>query len=755
MKSKIKTIPVSDFKIGIIFFHFLKLNTITKKVRYLIEIMKVMNFDEEELIFESKYEIFYSKFFDLVLSNLKEKNSNSQDIKLDIRFDDLGHLDEKEKKILFWYLQFSILVENALLLFFCFLNQGRNENKLITTFTYLDENNLDNPGELQKSYKKQLLSKEIKKIDKNSQINLIGFEQLENQYNLKKNTSQKKKKINNKNEDSTDKSELKFPEKKTNTKKIISTLNLEQKDSNKKIYNMNKKEAKEVKSKYVSEENIQFFSGKNFQDNQNLNENKNIIEISLEKVGKSSNENKKNGSGKSNKGKISQISKLEKNESFDNSQKHNNENAYLPELPEKTPLKNSSYENINNLLKKALSGIKVSSYFAGQKAKYSNIYKSNKDIADYIRRLNIDNFTFNFLSNPFNFSKINNALEKIRNLFSNEDNMVDSNYGFFLKEQQILFYTSDEEEKSKQEKMYNSSYLKQLDNDYAFQKDKIGYFVNKGMGFEKNWEYFFDFHFQLPKLPNLFFPARIKMNNGDNMDNFNLKSNKDEIIFKNYVDNVFNSFIETDISRINCEDYDIEPNIFFKPYINEFPIHVHKKKEANEWIAEIINKKEFKVYANSIILAEIKNSILEKVLNIDDNDLINKKDIQRSLYFVIFKLIKKIEYYYEFVKYEYLTNSKQINSYKFQLFLIYDNKPITQMNEHIRTCLNNIIKKNHIKYEFFFQMVYSIPAISNFNINILSNKIKFLSNEIDQLKDRLNALEKEKSNNDRSNNEKK
>ena len=216
MKSKLKTIPVSDFKIGIIFFHFLKLNTITKKVRYLIEIMKVMNFDEEELIFESKYEIFYSKFFDLVLSNLKEKNSNSQDIKLDIRFDDLGHLDEKEKKILFWYLQFSILVENALLLFFCFLNQGRNENKLITTFTYLDENNLDNPGELQKSYKKQLLSKELKKIDKNSQINLIGFESLENQYNLKKNSSEKKKKINKKNGDSTEKSKLKLPENKKN-----------------------------------------------------------------------------------------------------------------------------------------------------------------------------------------------------------------------------------------------------------------------------------------------------------------------------------------------------------------------------------------------------------------------------------------------------------------------------------------------------------------------------------------------------------
>ena len=120
LKSKIKTIPLSDYKIGIIFLYFLKLKCINKNVRYLIEIMKVMKYDEEELIFEPKYEVFYSKFFDLVLRNLDEKNKNCTDITLNINFEDLNHLNEDEKKIVFWYLEFFILVENVLLFFFFF-----------------------------------------------------------------------------------------------------------------------------------------------------------------------------------------------------------------------------------------------------------------------------------------------------------------------------------------------------------------------------------------------------------------------------------------------------------------------------------------------------------------------------------------------------------------------------------------------------------------------------------------------------------
>lgn len=211
LKSKIKAIPVTDYKPGIIFFYFLKLNGINTKTRYLIEIMKVMKCDKDELIFEPKYAIFYSRFFDIVLRNLKESKKNSEDITFNINNEDLNHLDENEKKIVFWYMKFSILVENALLLLFCFLNHEKNETKLISTFTYLNENSLDNAEELQKSYKMQINSKELKKINKNKELNLIGFESMESQNIINKNSSQKKKNGNcEKDIKSIEKSKLNF-----------------------------------------------------------------------------------------------------------------------------------------------------------------------------------------------------------------------------------------------------------------------------------------------------------------------------------------------------------------------------------------------------------------------------------------------------------------------------------------------------------------------------------------------------------------
>lgn len=211
--------------------------------------------------------------------------------------------------------------------------------------------------------------------------------------------------------------------------------------------------------------------------------------------------------------------------------------------------------------------------------------------------------------------------------------------------------------------------------------------------------FFFDSHFQLQKLPNIFFPAYI-VDNTNQITNIDSKDKKDENIFKNNIDNLFSSFIETDLARINRDDFDLQPKIIFKPYINEFPIHIYYKKEEKKWVCETIIQDEFKVYAHSIVLAEVKNSVPEKLLNIDDNDLLNKKDIQRSLYFVLYKLVKKIDYYYDFIKYEYLDNSQEIDKYVFQLFLVYDNKPISQMNNYIKACFDNFIKKDFIKYNF-------------------------------------------------------
>ena len=197
MKSKINNIPESDFKVRIIFHYFKKSKEINDKIKYLIKIMETMDFEEEELILNPKYDNIYSKFFDVVINNLDKKNKNkndSKEINITINIDDLNNLNESEKTIFFWYLKFSILVENSLLLLFSFLNYEKNQTKLITTFTYLNYENIDNEEELFKSYRQQIKSDELKKIKQNKEINLIGFETLEEKFNIKTDST---KKMNN------------------------------------------------------------------------------------------------------------------------------------------------------------------------------------------------------------------------------------------------------------------------------------------------------------------------------------------------------------------------------------------------------------------------------------------------------------------------------------------------------------------------------------------------------------------------------
>ena len=782
MKSKIKSIPVSDYKIGIIFFYFLKLDGINKKVKYLVEIMKVMNFKEENLLYEPKYEIFYSKFFDIVINNLKEDYGKSKELALNINIEELNHLNENDKKVIFWYLELSILVENALLLLFCFLNYEKNETKLITTFTHLNYDLINNSDVLQKSHKMQISDKEFKKINKNKEINLIGFETLEIQYKMKRNSSDKKKRGNaNKTANSFDKSKLVFHENSininTNTSndkmkdtsiKLNPYLNNEQKNDNTQTKISDEKEKNEVKNRLISEEKIHKLKEKNTEDQPKQKELIKIIEISPEKEmqDKSLDEDSKNRTEKSNKGKIVNIEKFDFEKSLDNRLIQNEDGDII--FPETLSFEINSDNNINILLKKGLCGISVSSYFTAQKLKYIGIYANREDIIQNIKDLSFHKLQFNYIPSSNNYWKINKTLETICNLFSNEDNLVTQEDGFFVTENQILFYTSEEKNQGN-EIMFNSNYLRQLDYDYALEKgssykansnigkedDKIDYFVIKGLDFEKNWEYFFDSHFELTKLPNIFFPVRTMNDSIKNTGNIYPKSNKEEIKFSDYIDNLFKAFIETDVARINPTNSDIEPNIFFKPYINECPFHIYENEETKEWKCDIIEKNEFKVYKHSIILAEIKNFIPDKVLNIDDFTIINKIEVQKTLYFVLYKLIKKIDYYDKYVKYEYFTNSNEISKYNFQLFLICYNKPINQLNGYIKKCFDNLIKNNHIKHGFTFQIIYSVPAISCLNIFCLSEKIDVLTYQINKLNNRINLLENEKNKNNVSNNEKK
>jgi hypothetical protein len=58
-----------------------------KTEKYIIEVMKEMNFKKEEIIFDQEYEKLYYKFFIIVKNILKDK-SNIKRIMLDIELDD-------------------------------------------------------------------------------------------------------------------------------------------------------------------------------------------------------------------------------------------------------------------------------------------------------------------------------------------------------------------------------------------------------------------------------------------------------------------------------------------------------------------------------------------------------------------------------------------------------------------------------------------------------------------------------------------
>ena len=198
-------------------------------------------------------------------------------------------------------------------------------------------------------------------------------------------------------------------------------------------------------------------------------------------------------------------------------------------------------------------------------------------------------------------------------------------------------------------------------------------------------------------------------------------------------------YIKTDFAKINEDDSDIQPEFIFKPFINEPPIIVDKDaNNDNNWSSNINSSNEFKIYGKSIILGEIKNTVPDKILNIENGEIINPKECKRALYIVLYKLINKIDYYLNFVKYEILDKKEDIEKYKIQLFLIYNNKPISQMNTYIKTCLDNLIKNGQIHNKFIFQIVYSSPSINSLNINKLSSDIKSVKEKIKALENNEN-----------------
>ena len=133
-------------------------------------------------------------------------------------------------------------------------------------------------------------------------------------------------------------------------------------------------------------------------------------------------------------------------------------------------------------------------------------------------------------------------------------------------------------------------------------------------------------------------------------------------------------------------------------------------------------------------MAEAKVSAPENQIYIKLDEYIEKNKIQNYLYFVIYKLIKKITYYKELFINEYLKENSDFSLYKFQLFLVYNTQPYSNINEYIINCLKNLIKDKLIENEFIFQVLYLVPTMSIYNSKILGEIIKENEKEIQSLK---------------------
>ena len=272
-------------------------------------------------------------------------------------------------------------------------------------------------------------------------------------------------------------------------------------------------------------------------------------------------------------------------------------------------------------------------------------------------------------------------------------------------------------------KFYNNTFRRQYNPIYYNYSNKDNNKLNKKISFFQKYPTYKDNKFdQINPYTNLTSPGKDVTSHFSSQQN--LGNIQEEIKFGEYIKNLFKVYIETDCARINFEKENKYYDLSLKPFFEYLPIEI-KKTNNGAWTIEEKDEKEKRItiFGKSIILAETKISTPENKTHIILDDMINKKNIQNYLYFVIYKLAKKITYYRELFINEYLKEGEDINSYKFQLFLVYDNKPFTNLNDHIRECLKNLINDKLIENEFIIQAIYVIPTISTYNSNYLENII--------------------------------
>lgn len=134
---------------------------------------------------------------------------------------------------------------------------------------------------------------------------------------------------------------------------------------------------------------------------------------------------------------------------------------------------------------------------------------------------------------------------------------------------------------------------------------------------------------------------------------------------------------------------------------------------------------------NTVLLMEDILKIPGTIDNFDKNKNYEKSKLFSSLIFTVYKLIKKIKFYKEFISSE-LDYKDKIS---FTLVLIYNKKPIEDLENEVKNCISTLFMQNLIEQEKFnIKLIYILPNISlNNNNNLvgkLAKNVQFLTKQV-------------------------
>ena len=202
-----------------------------------------------------------------------------------------------------------------------------------------------------------------------------------------------------------------------------------------------------------------------------------------------------------------------------------------------------------------------------------------------------------------------------------------------------------------------------------------------------------------------------------------------------YNNNLFNYFLEVDGAYINTTKESLTYTEKICPFMNQdtFIISKNNNKIYINKSAQKLGNNELEISPKSIIICECKSSIPKDLLNFAFNNDYSRNQIENTLLFTLNKLVKKIPFYYEYIKNEVLTEEEDINSYRFELFLIYNNVPVEDIDEIIKNDLEKLIENKYINIEFIFHIIYLMPNLGIYNINKIEKALEKTQNDLEKI----------------------